>query len=88
MSQACEHCSAPIAAGDVFAEREWEMILCSPCTRHAIDLLAQSHGEPDACTHPNGHDWECTGSAYGGDDDRWHGEGRMLCVHCGADGDG
>jgi hypothetical protein len=33
------------------------------------------------------HDWACTGSAYGGDDDRWHGEGRMYCAKCGADGD-
>lgn len=33
------------------------------------------------------HDWSCTGSAYGGDDDRWCGEGRMLCSKCGADGD-
>jgi hypothetical protein len=33
------------------------------------------------------HEWACTGSAYGGADDRWHGEGRMYCVKCGADGD-
>lgn len=33
------------------------------------------------------HEWTCTGSAYGGDDDRWHGEGRMYCSLCGADGD-
>lgn len=34
-----------------------------------------------------GHRWAYTGSAYGGDDDRWHGEGRCYCVNCGADGD-
>lgn len=34
-----------------------------------------------------GHEWAYTGSAYGGDDDRWHGEGRCYCVWCGADGD-
>lgn len=42
---------------------------------------------PPPCTHPDGHRFECTGTAYGGDDERWHGEGRCLCVHCGADGD-
>lgn len=44
-------------------------------------------GYPPPCSDPGGHKFECTGSAHGGDDDRWHGEGRMLCVHCGADGD-
>jgi hypothetical protein len=39
------------------------------------------------CTDPKGHEWEYTGSAYGGDDDRWCGEGRCYCIHCGADGD-
>lgn len=42
---------------------------------------------PPACTNPGGHEFECTGTQYGGDDERWHGEGRCLCVHCGADGD-
>lgn len=39
------------------------------------------------CTNPGGHEFKCTGTAYGGDDPRWCGEGRCLCVHCGADGD-
>lgn len=34
------------------------------------------------------HEWSYTGSAYGGDDPRWFGEGRCFCIHCGADGDG
>lgn len=34
-----------------------------------------------------GHKFAYTGSAYGGDDERWCGEGRCYCVHCGADGD-
>src|SRR5262249_45296735 len=33
------------------------------------------------------HVWVFTGSAYGGDDERWMGEGRCYCEHCGADGD-
>ena len=39
------------------------------------------------CTNPNGHQFEYTGTAYGGDDERYHGEGRCYCIHCGADGD-
>lgn len=33
------------------------------------------------------HQWVYTGSAYDGDDERWHGEGRCYCLICGADGD-
>jgi hypothetical protein len=33
------------------------------------------------------HEWAFTGTAYGGDDDRYHGEGRCYCAKCGADGD-
>lgn len=41
----------------------------------------------DACTNSGGHVFVYTGTAYGGDDERWHGEGRCYCKHCGADGD-
>jgi hypothetical protein len=41
----------------------------------------------DDCSNPAGHRWIYTGTAYGGDDERWHGEGRCLCAYCGADGD-
>lgn len=43
--------------------------------------------EDDACTDPGGHRFVCTGTAYGGDDASYHGEGRSYCEHCGADGD-
>jgi hypothetical protein len=33
------------------------------------------------------HVWVYTGTEYGGDDERWHGEGRCYCELCGADGD-
>lgn len=33
------------------------------------------------------HDWVHTGTAYGGDDESYHGEGRCYCSQCGADGD-
>lgn len=33
------------------------------------------------------HDFVCTGTEYGGDDESYHGEGRCYCVRCGKDGD-
>lgn len=39
------------------------------------------------CERTTGHRWAYTGTAYGGDDDRYMGEGRCYCLHCGADGD-
>ncbi len=33
------------------------------------------------------HDWVYTGTAYGGDDESFRGEGRVICRLCGADGD-
>lgn len=33
------------------------------------------------------HEWAYTGTAYGGDDESHHGEGRCYCLKCGADGD-
>jgi hypothetical protein len=44
-------------------------------------------GPPDRCTSPTGHQWSYSGTAYGGDDARYHGEGVVRCIHCGADGD-
>jgi len=38
---------------------------------------------PETCNHV----WVYTGTAYGGDDERWHGEGRCYCELCGEDGD-
>jgi hypothetical protein len=39
------------------------------------------------CETERGHRWSYTGSAYGGDDESFHGEGRCYCSNCGADGD-
>lgn len=33
------------------------------------------------------HEWSYSGTAYGGDDESYHGEGRCRCSLCGADGD-
>ena len=33
------------------------------------------------------HEWAYSGTAYGGDDERWFGDGRCYCAKCGADGD-
>ena len=55
-----------------------------------VGAVGHPGGDDDEgrCSNPDGHEFECTGSAYGGDDDRFHGEGRSYCIHCGADGDG
>lgn len=70
------------------------LIYCNVCTQTPDDrgdaraLVADLEpDDPDACTNPDGHEFEHTGTAYGGDDPRWHGEGRCYCIHCGADGD-
>lgn len=39
------------------------------------------------CGTERGHEWSYTGSAYGGDDESYFGEGRCYCCYCGADGD-
>lgn len=43
--------------------------------------------DPDGCSDPGGHEFAYTGTAYGGDDPSYGGEGRCFCIHCGADGD-
>lgn len=57
---------------------EWDERLRSVGGLHCDDPE-----DEDECPH----EWSYTGSAYGGDDTRWHGEGRCYCVLCGADGD-
>jgi len=44
-------------------------------------------GYPPPCSNPGGHSWVYTGTAYGGDDESYMGEGRVYCEFCGADGD-
>jgi hypothetical protein len=44
--------------------------------------------EGPPCPGPRGHEWAYTGTAYGGDDASYHGEGRCYCIYCGTDGDG
>lgn len=39
------------------------------------------------CGVLRGHSWSYSGTAYGGDDESYHGEGRCICSQCGADGD-
>lgn len=48
------------------------------------DPSADVIGAPDGCQHA----WAYSGTAYGGDDESYHGEGRAYCLLCGADGDG
>jgi hypothetical protein len=73
----CEKCAAQKASGyrrEVFADGNYE---------------ADEPIEPDPGSSTPGcnHSWVCTGTAYGGDVESYHGEGRMYCEFCGADGD-
>ncbi len=43
--------------------------------------------DDDPNTTECAHEFVCTGTTYGGDDESYHGEGRCYCIHCGADGD-
>ena len=43
--------------------------------------------EPEEPEEECAHEWAFTGTAYGGDDESYHGEGRCYCTKCGADGD-
>jgi hypothetical protein len=53
-----------------------------------VDESEWEEDEPDErCSNPDGHQWVYTGTQYGGDDERWGGEGRVYCAYCGADGD-
>ncbi len=53
----------------------------------ADEELGLEPGDDDACCNPGGHSWVYTGTAYGGDDESYFGEGRCYCEWCGADGD-
>ena len=56
---------------------------CEECGFDGISVSAAAEPEEDGCDHS----WVYSGSAYGGDDDSYHGEGRCYCEFCGADGD-
>ena len=51
--------------------------------RTALPRRLRCDEPADTCAHV----WAFSGTAYGGDDERWHGEGRAYCELCGADGD-
>lgn len=78
----CVACFKPLTAREAS-----QGVLCDACEleEHGGEL-DDDDGEP-RCSNPGGHEFECTGTQYGGDDERWGGEGRSLCIHCGADGD-
>lgn len=56
---------------------------------NAFKAIAEALAEPDPGQQGDcpGHEWSYTGTQYGGDDESYHGEGRVFCIHCGADGD-
>lgn len=81
----CTGCGALYEAGSEEAANE-QFRLCPPCLcpEDVLDHDQEPIDPRDECDH----DWNYTGTQYGGEDDRWHGEGRVICRKCGADGDG
>lgn len=80
----------PLSPNYYSPEREKEDALRTdnqPSDFPPFDPVEEYDGGEPACSNPAGHKWAYTGTAYGGDDPRWCGEGRCLCIHCGADGD-
>jgi hypothetical protein len=73
--------------------RWWAIELDAGPNGRPLDAEPDQEPEPGEwdteprCTNSGGHKFECTGTRYGGDDTRWNGEGRCVCVYCGADGD-
>lgn len=80
--RACDECRGTGKVQEITRDQIDEAML----KRLDDDARCDDYPE-DRCTNPEGHEFECTGTAYGGDDERWHGEGRCLCIFCGADGD-
>lgn len=56
----------------------------------AVDLYGYAQSGGDGGTFEQfkcSHEFVYTGTAYGGDDDSYMGEGRCYCAKCGLDGD-
>lgn len=79
-------CDSDTTPQPVFFGESHSAQYCAECGEYLYGNLGEPE-YPDKCIDPAGHDWVFTGTQYGGDDKRWHGEGRCLCRHCGADGD-
>lgn len=98
----CPKCGSPNIARDAsvrwsYDEQAWilsglqDNIACQDCGADEIDgrrvAIDESEFDPGQRRPCPGHKFAYTGTQYGGDDDRFHGEGRAYCEHCGADGD-
>lgn len=54
--------------------------------RRGVRLTCEAEGISRAQAQCQ-HVWSYSGTAYGGDDERYHGDGRCYCSLCGLDGD-
>jgi hypothetical protein len=92
----CEHCAGKTFF--LFQVRhmvgEHIHLQCAACGVSYCDgACATDAGEPEREADPGSndancaHEWVHTGTNYGGDDERFHGDGRVYCSKCGADGD-
>jgi hypothetical protein len=93
----CQDCGASLAPYNAYPSKTG-FIKCRDCIGGSdlgfatVEEFRASGTDDDdepggKCTMPGGHSWVYSGTAYGGDDASYHGEGRCYCEHCGADGD-
>lgn len=75
-----------IAGQYVRLRRDYPLMRAVTIKRY-IDSDTYLQPEQFMCETELGHRFAYSGTAYGGDDDSYHGEGRAYCMHCGADGD-
>lgn len=79
----CRYCSTLATMRDEDGEP-----LCDGCAGVEPEEDDPLMDYPPRCTNPGGHKFVHTGTAYGGDDTSYFGEGRCYCAYCGLDGDG
>lgn len=74
-----------LASENARVRREWgeDSERDSDLARRLANIDAGDDDAGDECAH----EWVSTGTNDGGDDSRFHGEGRTYCTRCGADGD-
>lgn len=83
--------SGAIAFGRIAAQygalREQHPEIPACVIKRYIDEASPLTLEQFRCETTRGHQWSHTGTAYGGEDASFHGEGRVYCFFCNADGD-
>jgi hypothetical protein len=91
VSMATRTLAQAIAFGQVAAQyqqlrRAYPVMRALTLHRYIKDDQGLTPGQFE-CATERGHRWSYSGTAYGGDESSYGGEGRCYCCLCGADGD-